>query len=332
MSIGEWRLVANPKPTIENPQSTVEYADVEAAADRLPDVAHRTPVLTSRTADDRTGGEVLFKCENFQRAGAFKIRGAYNALSQLPERERGVLTYSSGNHAQAVALAGRLLGVEATIIMPSDAPAVKRRATEGYGADIISYDRDDTTREALADEIASERDLPILPPYDHPHVVAGQGTVARELIEEAGDLDLLLAPCGGGGLLSGCAIAAKALAPDCRVVGVEPARADDAARSFRTGELYTVRDPDTIADGARTPSLGEVTFPLVLRHADAMATVSEDAIRRATRFLWERLKIVAEPTGALAFAALLSGEIEAAGRRAGVIVSGGNVDLGDFRF
>lgn len=304
------------------------YDDVAAAARRLGGVAHRTPVMTSRTADRRTGAEVFFKCENLQRTGAFKLRGAYNALAQFSEEEkaRGVLTYSSGNHAQAVALAGRLLGVPATIIMPKGAPAVKRAATEGYGAEVVEYDRSETTREALAEELAEARGLPILPPYDHPHVVAGQGTVGKELCEEIESLDALLVCCGGGGLLSGCAMAAKALAPGCRVIGVEPQRADDAARSFRTGELHTVENPDTIADGARTPSLGTVTFPLVREHVDAFATVSEEAIREATRFLFDRMKLVVEPTGALAFAALLSGEVEAEGKRVGVTLSGGNVD------
>lgn len=311
----------------------VAYADVAAAADRLRGVAHRTPVMTSRTADDATGGTLFFKCENLQRTGAFKFRGAYNALSQLApdQKERGVLTYSSGNHAQAVALAGRLLGVPATIIMPQDAPAVKLAATRGYGAEVILYDRAETTREDLAAELSEKRGLPIIPPYDHPHVVAGQGTAGKELLEQtaddAGPLDALLVCCGGGGLLSGCALAAKALAPGCRVIGVEPAAADDAARSFRTGTLQTVRDPDTIADGARTPSLGDVTFPLVLEHVDAFATVSEAAIRRATRFLWERMKLVAEPTGALAFAAALSGAVDVTGQRVGITISGGNVDV-----
>lgn len=305
----------------------VTPADVEAAARRLEGVAHRTPVMTSRTADARAGAQLFFKCENFQRAGAFKFRGAYNAIHQLApeEKARGVLTYSSGNHAQAVALAGRLLGVQATIIMPADAPAVKHAATEGYGAEIIPYDRAETTREALAREVAQARELPILPPYDHPHVVAGQGTAAHELLDDVDALDLLLVPCGGGGLLSGSALAARA--PACRVVGVEPERADDATRSFRTGTLHTARNPDTIADGARTPSLGEVTFPLVLEHVDDMVTVPEAAIRRAMRFLWERMKLVVEPTGALAAAALFEHVVAAEGRRVGVVISGGNVDI-----
>ncbi len=307
----------------------MSYDDVAAAAARLEGVANQTPVMTSRTVDARTGASVFFKCENFQRAGAFKFRGAYNALSRLPaaQQRRGVLTYSSGNHAQAVALAGRLLGIPATIIMPEDAPEVKLAATLGYGAEVIRYRRAETTREALGRRLSEERGLPLIPPYDHPHIVAGQGTTAKELMEETAGLDLLLVCCGGGGLLSGCAIAARALAPGCRVVGVEPARADDATRSFHTGRLHTVHNPDTIADGARTPSLGGVTFPLVRHYVDDMVTVSEEAILRAMFLLWERMKLVVEPTGALAAAALLDGVVEAPGRRVGVVISGGNVDL-----
>jgi threo-3-hydroxy-L-aspartate ammonia-lyase len=316
----------------KDPESTslpVNFADVRAAAERIRGVANRTPVFTSRTADHIANAHAHFKCENFQRMGAFKFRGAFNAMSQLSpeERQRGVLTFSSGNHAQAVALVGKLLEIPTVIVMPADAPAVKIAATRDCGAEIITYDPATTVREELGHKIAEERDLPIIPPYDHPHIVAGQGTAALELIEEVGDLDLLLVPCGGGGLLSGCAIAAGALSPGCRVIGVEPAQADDATRSFRSGTLHTVRNPDTIADGARTPSLGQITFPLVLHHVADMATVSEDAIRRAMRFLWERMKLVVEPTGALAAAALLEGVIPAEGLCVGVILSGGNVDL-----
>ena len=315
-------------------EPAVFYANVEAASERLDGVAHRTPVMTSRTFNKQVDAEVFFKCENFQRTGAFKFRGAYNALSQLPaeEKEQGVLTYSSGNHAQAIALAGQLLAVPTVIIMPNDAPSIKREATRGYGAEIILYDRDETTREKLAARIHRERRLPIIPPYDHPYVVAGQGTTAKELFEDVGPLDVLLVCCGGGGLLSGCALAAGALSPECSVVGVEPVRADDATRSFRSGTLQTVHNPDTIADGARTPSLGEITFPLVLRHVDAMVTVSEEAIRRTMYFLWERMKLVVEPTGALAAAALLSGTVPGERRRIGVTISGGNADLPDFGF
>src|SRR5216110_299268 len=244
----------------------VQYADIAAAAERLASHAHRTPVMTSRTVNERTGAELFFKCENFQRAGAFKFRGAYNALSRLSpeERRRGVVTYSSGNHAQAIALAGQVLDIPRVIVMPSDAPAVKRIATEAYGGEIVLYDRDREDREAIGRRLAQERGLTLIPPYDHPHVIAGQGTAARELFEEAGALDFLFVPCGGGGLLSGSAISARAMAPDCRVIGVEPAAGDDATRSFRTKTLQTVHNPKTVADGARTPSLGSITFPLVL--------------------------------------------------------------------
>jgi len=308
---------------------TVTFDDVEAAARRIAGAARVTPVMTSRSLDERLRARVFLKCESFQRAGAFKFRGAYNAISRLSEaeRRRGVLTYSSGNHAQAVALAGRLLGAAATVVMPADAPAAKRQATEGYGARVVAYDPAREDREEVARRLQAEGDPVLVPPFDHPDVVAGQGTSAMELFDEVGALDLLLVPCGGGGLLSGSAIAAKRLHPGCRVVGVEPEEADDATRSFRTGTLHTVRNPRTIADGARTPSLGKITFPLVRQHVDDMVTVSDDDILRAMRFLWERMKLVVEPTGALALAAAWRGAAEAAGRRVGVIVSGGNVDL-----
>jgi len=307
----------------------VSYSDVQDAAIRLRKIAHNTPVLTSRTFDQRVEASIFFKCENFQRAGAFKFRGAYNALNHLSEAEKqhGVLTYSSGNFAQALALSGRLLAVPTTIIMPDNAPAVKKEATQGYGAEIVTYDPEVITREELGRQMAEERSLPIIPPYDHPHVVAGQGTAAKELIEETGPLDILLVPCGGGGLLSGCAIASKALSPGCRVFGVEPENADDATKSFYTGTLHTVHNPDTIADGARTPSLGKVTFPLVRHYVDDMVTVSDDALLRAMFFLLERMKLVVEPTGTLAVAALLESVVSAPGKRIGVLVSGGNVDL-----
>ena len=310
-------------------ETLVTHEDVAAAAVRLRGVAHRTPVFTSDTVDERTGGRVFFKCENFQRVGAFKFRGAYNALSRLSaeQRARGVLTYSSGNHAQALALAGRILGAPVTIVMPGDAPAVKVAATRAYGGEVVLYDRSGPTREEIGIRLASERGLLVIPPYDHPDVVAGQGTAAMELIEEVGPLDLLLVPCGGGGLLSGCAIAARNLAPACRVVGVEPATADDATRSFHTRVLHSVTNPDTIADGARTPSLGKLTFRLVLQYVDDMVTVGDDAIVAATLFLWNRMKVVVEPTGAMAAAALLDQVVSVRGLRAGVILSGGNVDF-----
>ncbi len=307
----------------------VTYADIEAAAKRLADVAHKTPVLTSRTVNDRTNSQVFFKCENFQRAGSFKFRGAYNALSQLSDeqKQRGVLTFSSGNHAQGIALAGKRLGIPTTIVMPHDAPEVKLAATRGYGAEVILYDRAEMKREELATQLAGERQLTIIPPYDHPHIIAGQGTTAKELIEEVGELDMLLVCCGGGGLLSGCAIATKTLSPNCRVIGVEPAQADDATRSFHTKTLQTIHNPNTIADGARTPSLGKLTFPLVLHYVDDMVTVSEEAILRTMFFLWERMKIVVEPTGVLAATALLEDIVKMCDSRIGIIISGGNVDL-----
>jgi threonine dehydratase len=305
------------------------YADVDDAARQIAGVANHTPLVTSRTVDARTGARVFFKCENLQRAGAFKFRGAYNALSRLTaaERQRGVVTYSSGNHAQAIALAGQLLGIPRVIVMPSDAPAIKRAATEGYGGEVVAYDRDKDDREAIGQRIAAERGLTVVPPYDHPHIIAGQGTAARELIDEAGRLDMLFVPCGGGGLLSGSAIAARQLSPGCRVIGVEPAAGDDATRSFRTKQLQRVNNPKTIADGARTPSLGSLTFPLVLEYVSDMATVDDRSLLDAMLFLWERLKLIVEPTGTLGAAAVLEGKIDVKGKRVGVILSGGNVDL-----
>ena len=307
----------------------VDYTDIEAAATRLTGQAHLTPVLTSTTVNQYTGAQVFFKCENFQRTGSFKFRGAYNALAQLPpeQRRRGVLTFSSGNHAQAIALAGKLLNIRTTIVMPKDAPAVKQAATRGYGAEVLFYDRSEITREEVCRNLAADRGSVVVPPYDHPHIIAGQGTTAKELLETVGALDYLLVCCGGGGLLSGCAIATHSLAPACRIIGVEPAAGDDATRSFHSKTLQTVHNPNTIADGARTPSLGTLTFPLVLHYVHDMLTVSDTALLQTMLFLWERLKIVVEPTGALAATALLEGLINAPGARVGVILSGGNVDL-----
>jgi threonine dehydratase len=305
------------------------FADVESAAAQIAGVSHRTPVATSRSVNARTGAQLFFKCENLQRAGAFKFRGAYNALSRLSadQRRRGVVTYSSGNHAQAIALAGQVLGIPRVIVMPSDAPAVKRVATEGYGGEVVLYDRDREDREAIGRRLAGERGLTVVPPYDHPHVIAGQGTAARELFEEVGALDFLFVPCGGGGLLSGSALAANAMAPGCKVIGVEPAAGDDATRSFRTRQLQTVHNPKTVADGARTPSLGALTFPLVLQHASDMTTVDDPTLLRTMFYLWERLKLVIEPTGTLGAAAAIEGSLPIRGARVGVVLSGGNVDL-----
>jgi threonine dehydratase len=316
----------------------VTFDDVARAHERIKGAAHRTPVLSSATVDALTGARVFFKPENLQRMGAFKIRGAYNALSQLSadERKRGVVAFSSGNHAQAVALSGKLLGIPATIVMPTDAPKVKLQATRGYGAEIVTYNASNEDRQKIAEKLASERGLTVIPPFDHPHVLAGQGTAAKELIEDAGPLDILLVPCGGGGLLSGCAIAAKHLSPGCRVIGVEPAAGDDAARSFRTKTLQRVDNPQTVADGARTPSLGVLTFPLVLRYVSDMLTVDDPTLLKATLHLWERLKLVVEPTGALGAAAALfghngmdrhAGPANISGKRVGIVLSGGNVDL-----
>ena len=305
----------------------VAFEDIAAAHERIKSQAKRTPVLTSSTVDAHVGAKVFFKCENFQRMGAFKFRGAFNALSQLDAQQRrnGVIAFSSGNHAQAVALSGKILGIKAVIVMPHDAPKVKLEATRGYGAEVVQYTQHEE-REQLARKLAAERGLTLVPPFDHPHIVAGQGTSAKELIEDAGALDVLVVPCGGGGLLSGCAVATKHLAPQCKVIGVEPAAGDDATQSFKEKRLVTIPVPDTIADGARTPSLGEVTFPLVMRYVDDMLTVTDDELKRAMFYLWERMKIVVEPTGALAYAALHIKKLQPSGR-VGVVLSGGNVDL-----
>lgn len=303
------------------------FEKVLDAKKRLQGHANVTPVFTSRTLDKMLGAEVYFKCENFQRVGAFKFRGAFNSISQLSdiEKSRGVLTYSSGNHAQAVALTGKLLGVETTIIMPDNAPATKRTATKGYGATVIDYAPDEHSREELARELQAQKGYTLIPPYDHINVIAGQGTAALELFEQVGELDMLLTPCGGGGLLSGSAIAARGSSPSCRVIGIEPELADDATKSFHTGVLHTVTNPPTIADGTRTPSLGKLTFPLVLEYVEDMKTVSEEAIIEAVRFLFYRMKLVVEPSGALGLAALLS-HAETARGKVGIILSGGNID------
>ena len=307
----------------------IGFSEVLSAAEQIAGKAHLTPVVTSQSIDEASGATVFLKPENFQRTGAFKFRGAYNAMSRLSDAEQaaGVLTYSSGNHAQAIALSGKLLGIRTTVIMPDDAPSVKKIATRSYGAEIISYDKLQVSREELAGQIATDRNLTLIPPYNHPHVVAGQGTVGLEIMQSIADLDFLFVPCGGGGLLSGCAIAAKALQPWCQVVGVEPANADDATRSFYSGTLQTVHNPDTIADGARTPYLGSITFPLVCEHVDSMITVEDKEIIRAMDLLWNRTKMIIEPTGAMSLAGVLSGKIDIRDSRVGVVLSGGNVDL-----
>lgn len=307
---------------------TVTFDDVGVAAQRLAGVAHRTPVLTSAGVDQQTDARVYFKCENFQRAGAFKFRGAYNALTLLSDEQKraGVVAFSSGNHGQAVALAARLHGIAATVVMPADAPAGKTAATRGYGGDVVLYDRHKEDREALARELARERGLALIPPFDHPHVIAGQGTAALELFEETGELDYLFVPLGGGGLLAGSALAARQLAPRCRVIGVEPERGNDGQQSLRAGRVVTIPVPDTIADGARTTQLGAHTFALIRALVDDIVTVSDSDVRGTMRFLAERMKLVVEPTGALAAAVVRRNLVPLRGRRVGVLLSGGNVD------
>ncbi|MEU6683326.1 threo-3-hydroxy-L-aspartate ammonia-lyase [Streptomyces sp. NPDC046832] len=316
--------------TTTTPPVTLD--DVRDAAARLKGVAHRTPVLRSRTLDALAGAEVFLKCENFQRVGAFKFRGAYNAVSRLtPEQlSRGVAAYSSGNHAQAVALAARELGTTAVIVMPEDAPPSKRAATAGYGAEIVTYDRYTEDRVAIGEALAAERGLALIPPYEHPHVMAGQGTAALELLEETGELDALLTPVGGGGLMAGSATAAKGLHPGIRTVGVEPEAGDDTKRSLEAGRRVSIPVPRTIADGQALHTPGELTFSVNRRLLDEVVLVTDDEIRDAMRFAFERLKIVVEPSGATPLAALLTGRAGTLPRRVGVVVSGGNVDAGRF--
>jgi len=316
---------------IEAPAEDALLERMAEARERLEGVAHRTPVVTSATLDQRVGAQAFLKCENLQRMGAFKFRGAYHLISRLDEdeRRRGVVAFSSGNHAQAVALVARLLGAPATIVMPSFAPRPKLEATRGYGAEVVFYDQAGEDRQAMAERLARERGMTLVPPFDHLDIITGQGTAAWELIEDAGKLDVLLVPVGGGGLISGCALAAKHLAPDCRVIGVEPQAGDDGVRSFKAGRLMRVENPDTIADGARTPSLGNLTFELIRRSVTDMVSVPDIELKRTMRFVWERMKLIVEPTGVLGLAALMSGAVEASGQRVGVILSGGNVDPAD---
>ena len=314
----------------------LSFSDIADAAERIRGIAHRTPVMTSRALNKQLDKRVFIKCENFQRTGAFKFRGATNAICQVKPGGPGVLTYSSGNHAQAVACASALLGIRATIVMPRNAPSVKLKATRAYldgggieGSEIVLYDPQTEIREEIGRKLAEERGQEIIAPYDHPEVIAGQGTAAMELIEDVGEIDALFVCCGGGGLLSGSAVSAKSMLPGCKVFGVEPELGDDANRSFRTRTLQTVLNPPTIADGARTPYLGRYTFAMMLTHVDDMMTVSDDELRKAMRFCFERMKIVAEPTGVLALAGMIkavnSGMLEGT-RRIGVVLSGGNVD------
>ncbi|HYP71570.1 MAG TPA: threo-3-hydroxy-L-aspartate ammonia-lyase [Variovorax sp.] len=310
--------------------ATPDFDDVRAAAARLAGHAHRTPVMRSRTLDAATGAQLFFKCENFQRMGAFKFRGAFNALSCFsPEQRRaGVAAFSSGNHAQAIALAARILEIPATILMPTDAPAMKVAATRGYGGEVVLYDRYKEDREVLARKLAEERGMTLIPPYDHPHVIAGQGTAALELLEETGPLDALFVCLGGGGLLSGSALAARALAPQCKVYGVEPEAGNDGQQSLRAGHIVHIETPRTIADGAQTQHLGEHTFAIIRRDVDDIHTATDAELVDAMRFFAERMKMLVEPTGCLGFAA--ARKLAQPGQRVGVIVSGGNVDLQRF--
>ncbi|WP_295996039.1 threo-3-hydroxy-L-aspartate ammonia-lyase [Rugamonas sp.] len=310
----------------------VNYADIDAAARRLEGVAHRTPVLTSRQADDISGAQLFFKCENYQRVGAFKFRGAYNAISCLSDqqKQRGVVAFSSGNHAQGMALAARMLGVKVTIVMPSDAPAMKLAATREYGAEVILYDRQQEDREVIAARLGQERGLAVIPAYDHADVIAGQGTVVKELIEEVGPLDYLFVCTGGGGLLSGSAIAAAHWSPGCVVIGVEPEAGNDAQRSLRSGQIVHIEVPATIADGAQTQHIGKLVLPILQAHVHDIVTVSDDQLRAQIRFFAERMKMVVEGAGALAAAAVMNKVVDVAGKKVGVIVSGGNIDMALF--
>ena len=311
---------------------SLQLADVERAAQRLAGVAHRTPVLTSRTLDERTGARVHLKAECFQRGGAFKFRGAYNKILSLDEDalRRGVLAYSSGNHAQAVAIAAALLGSHATIVMPGDAPAAKLDATRGYGADVVPYDRWTESREEIGARLAAERGLELVRPYDDPLVMAGQGTVALELLDDEPGLDVLVVPMSGGGLMAGCATAARAGRPEIRLVGVEPAAGDDTRRSLAAGERVHIDVPPTIADGLQATEPGELTFEVNRRLVDEVVAVTDDEIVEAMAFLFDRLKVVVEPSGAVGVAALLTGKLDARGRSVGVVLSGGNVGAARF--
>jgi threo-3-hydroxy-L-aspartate ammonia-lyase len=310
----------------------LQYSDIEQAAGRIKGVAHRTPVLTSRTANAMAGAELFFKAENLQRMGAFKFRGAYNAISKFTDEQKraGVLTFSSGNHAQAIALSASLLGIQSAIIMPLDAPELKVRATRGYGGEVITYDRYKENREEIGARLAKERGMTLIPPYDHPDVICGQGTAAKELIEDAGQLDILLVPLGGGGLLAGSALAAATLSPSCKVIGVEPEAGNDGQQSLRSGQIVDIPVPQTIADGAQTSHLGHHNFAVIQRFVDDIVTVSDEQLKATMRFFAERMKIVVEPTGCLAAAAALHGVVPVAGKKVGVLISGGNVDLARF--
>lgn len=308
------------------------YDDVAAAAARLEGHAHRTPVMTSRTVDEALGAQVFFKCENLQRMGAFKFRGAFNALSRFnaEQRRHGVVAFSSGNHAQAIALSARILGIPATIVMPQDAPAAKMAATRGYGGNVVTYDRYTEDREQIGRDLAEKHGLTLIPPYDHADVIAGQGTAAKELFDEVGPLDAVFAPLGGGGLLSGTALSTRALSPHATLYGVEPEAGNDGQQSFRSGAIVRIDTPRTIADGAQTQYLGNLTFPIIRRDVDDILTATDAELVDCMRFFAARMKIVVEPTGCLSFAAVRRMKDALQGKRVGVVISGGNVDLENF--
>ena len=319
-------------PIAATPVALPTYADVEAAARRIDGQAHRTPVLSSRTVDELFGAQVFFKCENFQRMGAFKFRGAFNALSRFtPEQRRfGVVAFSSGNHAQAIALSARLLGMPATIVMPKDAPAAKIAATRGYGGQVVLYDRYTEDRQQIGRDLADKHGLTLIPPFDHPDVLTGQGTAAKELFDEIGALDAVFAPLGGGGLLSGTALSTRALSPKAKLYGVEPEAGNDGQQSFRSGRIVTIETPRTIADGAQTPHLGDITFALIRQHVDDVLTATDAELVDAMGFFASRMKMLVEPTGCLGFAAAKAMKDQLKGQRVGIVISGGNVDMARF--
>lgn len=308
------------------------FADVQAAAERIKPYVNPTPVMTSRTADALMGAQIFFKCENYQRMGAFKFRGALNALLQFNDEQKaaGVVAFSSGNHAQGIALAAKILGIPATIVMPEDAPAAKIAATRGYGGKVVTYNRYTEDREQIGRELAERHGLTLIPPYDHADIIAGQGTAAKELFDEVGELDALFTPLGGGGLLSGSALSALALSPGCQVFGVEPAAGNDGQQSFRKGEIVHIDTPATIADGAQTQHLGNLTFPLIRKHVTDIYTAQDEQLISAMTFFAERMKMIVEPTGCLGFAAALAHAEAFKGKRIGIIISGGNVDIAKF--
>jgi len=310
----------------------ISYQDIIAAQNTIKHVVNKTPVFTSRQADAKTGAKLYFKCENFQRMGAFKFRGAYNALSQLTkaQKQAGVVTFSSGNHAQAIALSANLLGIKSLIVMPEDAPQIKVEATKGYGGEVVFYDRYTQDREAIGKRYVEEQKMTLIPPFDHPHVMAGQGTATKELFDQVGELDLLVSPIGGGGLISGAAMVAKTLNPKCKVIGVEPEKGNDAQQSLEQGKIVKIEVPKTIADGAQTQFIGKKCFPVIQQLVDEIVNVTDSEIIETMKFLAGRMKMIVEPTGCMPTAAIFNNKIDVAGKKVGLILSGGNIDLDSF--